>query len=56
MTAVLVTIIITLTATVIFASIVAYFCVKKKLNKKTLNLSNQLPQEKVLYEQISLPT
>ena len=49
------TIIITLTATVVVASIVAYFCVKKK-HKKTLDLSNQLPQEMVLYEQISLPS
>ena len=46
-----VTFIITL-AIVIF--IVTYICVKKKI-KGALNLNNQSPQEKVLYEEVGPP-
>ena len=50
-----VTFILTLTAATLIASIITYICVKKKL-EGTLSLSNQSTQEKVLYEQMSLPS
>ena len=43
----------TLTATAIVTFIVTYICCVKKKFEDVINLNNQSPQEKVLYEQIS---
>ena len=54
-----VTFILTLTVTAIITFIVAYVCVKRSLDKaNTYNLKQQSPgpQEKVLYEQVCLPS
>ena len=45
-----VTFIVSVTATAIITFIVAYVCVKRKLS--SVDLSNQSPQDKVLYEQV----
>ena len=45
-----VTFTVSVTATAIIAFIVAYVCVKRKF--LSVDLSNQSPQEKVLYEQV----
>ena len=47
-----VTFIVSVTATAIFTFIVAYVCVKRKLKIVNGDISNQSPQEKVLYEQV----
>ena len=54
-----VTFILTLTVTAIITFIVAYVCVKRSFNKASnLNSKQQSPgpQEKVLYEQVCLPS
>ena len=54
-----VTFILTLTVTAIITSIVAYVCVKRSFTKASnLNSKQQSPgpQEKVLYEQVCLPS
>ena len=54
-----VTFILTLTVTATITFIVTYICVKRTLDKaSTHNLKQQspVPQEKVLYEQVSLPS
>ena len=54
----IVTFILTLTATAIITFIVTYFCVKKTIKKMNneQNGNNPSPQEKVVYEQVGLPS
>ena len=47
------TFIITLTATAIVTFVVMYVCIRKQYEKAC---NNQSPQEKVLYEQVTLPS
>ena len=52
-----VTFILTLTVTAIITFIVAYVCVKRSFNEASdLNPKSPGPQEKVLYEQVCLPS
>ena len=53
-----VTFILTLTATAIITFIVTYFCVKKTFEKanNVQKANNPIPQEKMLYEQVDLPS
>ena len=50
------TFIITLTATAIVTFIVTYICCVKKQYESPNNNQLQAPQEKVLYEQVCLPS
>ena len=56
--AVMVTFIVSVTATAIITFIVAYVCVKRTFEKanNTHNLNDPMPQEKVLYEQVCIPS
>ena len=49
-----VTFIVSVTATAIITFIVTYHCVKRKF--QSVDRSNQSPQEKVLYEQVCIPS
>ena len=53
-----VTFIISVTATAIITFIVAYVCVKRTFEKanNTHNPNEPMPQEKVLYEQVCIPS
>ena len=56
-----VTFIVSVTATAIITFIVAYVCVKRTLektiaNNTTHNPNDPIPQEKVLYEEVFLPS
>ena len=56
-----VTFIVSVTATAIITFIVAYVCVKRTLektiaNNTTHNPNDPIPQEKVLYEEVCLPS
>ena len=56
-----VTFIVSVTATAIITFIVAYVCVKRTLEKTiasntTHNPNDSIPQEKVLYEEVCLPS
>ena len=53
-----VTSIISVTATAIITFIVAYVCVKRTFEKanNTHNPNEPMPQEKVLYEQVCIPS
>ena len=53
-----VTFILTLTATVIITFIVTYLCIKKIFEKANNGQKaiNPMPQEKVIYEQVGLPS
>ena len=56
--AVMVTFIVSVTATAIITFIVAYACVKRTFEKanNTNNPNDPMPQEKVLYEQVCIPS
>ena len=56
--AVMVTFIVSVTATAIITCIVAYVCVKRTFEKanNTNNPNDPMPQEKVLYEQVCIPS
>ena len=56
--AVMVTFIVSVTATAIITFIVVYVCVKRIFEKanNTHNPSDPMPQEKVLYEQVCIPS
>ena len=56
--AVVVTFIVSVTATAIITFIVAYVCVKRTFEKanNTHNPNDPMPQEKVLYEQVCIPS
>ena len=56
--AVMVTFIVSVTATAVITYIVAYVCVKRTLEKanNTHNPNDPMPQEKVLYEQVCIPS
>ena len=53
-----VTFIVSVTATAIITFIVAYVCVKRAFEKanNTHNPNDPMPQEKVLYEQVCIPS
>ena len=53
-----VTFIVSVTATAIITFIVAYVCVKRTFEKanNTHNPNDPMPQEKVLYEQVCIPS
>ena len=53
-----VTFIVSVTATAIISFIVAYVCVKRTFKKanNTHNPNEPMPQEKVLYEQVCIPS
>ena len=56
-----ITFIVSVTATAIITFIVAYMCVKRTLektiaNNTTHNPNDPIPQEKVLYEEVCLPS
>ena len=53
-----VTFVVSVTATAIITFIVAYICVKRTFEKanNTHNPNDPMPQEKVLYEQVCIPS